>query len=212
MGRPARVHRDQVLQAAREAFAARGYEGTTLADIGARVGLSPAALLRHAPNKEALFAQAMYEGSVVRALPTDFLARVPPGRDPAGTLRRLARELIPFVEAKMGENIARWTRARSAEEAGTIRLPFDPREKDSPSARVLLALEGYLRRARAAGVVRLRDPRAAALAFVGSLQSYVFMHRVLRIEPPVPLPRYLDTLLDLWRNGALRPAVARRKP
>jgi len=38
MGRPARVTRGQVLQAARDAFAARGYDGTTLATIAARLG------------------------------------------------------------------------------------------------------------------------------------------------------------------------------
>ena len=46
MGRPARVTREQVLRAAREAFSESGYHGTTLAAIGARVGISPAALLR----------------------------------------------------------------------------------------------------------------------------------------------------------------------
>ena len=55
MGRPAKVHREDVLAAARDAFVRGGYEGTTLADISARLGVSPAALLRHAPTKQALF-------------------------------------------------------------------------------------------------------------------------------------------------------------
>ena len=59
MGRRARVSREQVMGAARAAFAERGFEGTTLASIGARLGVSPAAVLRHAPTKEALFSAAM---------------------------------------------------------------------------------------------------------------------------------------------------------
>ncbi len=168
MGRPARVTREQVLIEARRAFAERGFDGTTLANIGARVGVSPAALLRHAPSKRALFALAMESEPAGQALPTDFLAAVPLSEDPARVLRRLAREFIPFIEQKMGET-----------------------------------LEAYFRRARAGGKISLRQPRAGALAFLGSLQSYVFFHRVLRIAPPVPLDTYLDTVMDLWRRGAL---------
>src|SRR6266540_4205936 len=184
MGRPARVTREQVL-------------------IEARVGVSPAALLRHAPSKKALFALAMESEPAGQALPTDFLASVQLSEDPARVLRRLAREFIPFIEQKMGENIARFLRARTEEEFRTIRLPFDPRKKSSPPIRAVRALEAYFRRARASGKISLRQPRAGALAFLGSLQSYVFFHRVLRIAPPVPLDTYLDTVMDLWRRGAL---------
>ena len=203
MGRPERVTREQALTEARRAFSERGFDGTTLADIGARLGISPAALLRHAPSKQALFAAAMEAEPAGEPLPTDFLASVSPDEDPARVLRRLAREVVPFIEQKMGENIARFLRAR-AEDALTIRLPFDPRKKGSPPARAVRAVEVYLRRAREAGTVSVRSARAAALAFIGSLQSYVFLHRVLRIEPPVPLEAYLDTVLDIWKHGALR--------
>ena len=194
--------RDQVLCAAREAFSERGYEGTTLAAIAARLDVSPAALLRHAPSKEALFALAMSEPER-EPLPTDFLSEAP-ADDPVRALKRLARQFVPFIERKMGENIARFLRARSEEEARTIRLPFDPRKKTSPPVRALRAVESYLRRARAAGTVTVRNPRAAALAFLGTMQSYVFLHRILGIEPPIPLERYLDTVLEIWRHGALR--------
>jgi AcrR family transcriptional regulator len=205
MGRPARVTRDQVLVEARGAFAERGFDGTTLADIGARLGVSPAALLRHAPSKKALFALAMESEPAGEALPTDFLASVPLSQDPARVLRRLALAFIPFIEQKMGENIARFLRARTGEEARTIRLPFDPRKKSSPPVRAVRALEAYFRRARAGKRISLSHPRAGALAYLGSLQSYVFFHRVLRIAPPIPLDTYLDTVMDLWKRGALRP-------
>jgi AcrR family transcriptional regulator len=50
MGRRPRVTRDEVFRAAREAFAERGYEGTTLTAIGSRLNVSAAALLRLAPS------------------------------------------------------------------------------------------------------------------------------------------------------------------
>lgn len=204
MGRPPRVTREQVLTEARKAFADRGFEGTTLAGIAERLGVSAAALLRHAPTKLALFDAAMDSERAGEPLPTDFLSRVSPSEDPARVLRRLAVRFVPFIELKMGENIARFHRARTPEAARTIRLPFDPREKSSPPARAVRALEHYLRAARDTGRIALRHPRAGALAYLGSLQSYVFFHRVLRIEPPIPLRSYLDTVIGIWKSGAIR--------
>ena len=205
MGRRPRVTRDEVLRQARAAFAERGYDGTTLAAIGSRLGVSGSALLRHAPTKEALFREAMAAGEAEDRLPSDFLADVPDSENPARPLRRLATLLVPYIEQRMGENIAHFLRARTEEEARTVRLPFDPRRRSSPPARVLAALEAYFRRARAAGRIHVRDPRAGALAFMGAIQSYVFIHRVARIAPPIPLGRYLDTLLDIWTRGAFAP-------
>src|SRR5512144_966682 len=89
MGRPARVSRDAVLRAARDAFAERGFDGTTLTDISSRVGLSPAAILRHAPTKEALFSAAM-SNPVDEAPRLEFVAEAGGDADPADVLRQVA--------------------------------------------------------------------------------------------------------------------------
>src|SRR6185295_8633822 len=143
----ARVSRDDVLRAAREAFGERGYEATTLAEIATRVGVTPAALLRHAPGKEALFTAAMASGHAAEPFPMAFLADVDPAEDPRRVLRRLAHVLVPYLEAKMGQSIALWMRRRTAERSRTLRLPFDPRAVDSPPRRVFVLLEEYFRRA-----------------------------------------------------------------
>ena len=95
------------MHAAREAFAERGYHGATLADIGGRVGVSPAALLRHAAGKKELFEAAMAPAAAADPFPLDFLREADPAGDPAPVLRRLAHTAIPFLEKVMGENIAR---------------------------------------------------------------------------------------------------------
>jgi AcrR family transcriptional regulator len=202
MGRPARVRRDDVLNAARETFAARGYEGTTLAAIGARVGLSPAAVLRHAPSKEALFEAAMASGRGEAEPLVALFAELDP-RSPAQSLRRLAQEWVPFFEARLGENIARWQRAATGGNASVLRLPFDPRSREAPPRRFLMLLEKFLIRAREAGTFRGKDPRAAALAFMGSMQAYVFLHKIVGVRPAIPLPRYVDTVIGIWTDGAL---------
>ena len=210
MGRPARVTREQVLAAAREAFAARGYDGTTLAYIAAQVGVSPAALLRHAPTKHALFATAMSSEAAPPLMPIHFLESVAGTEDPRLVLRRVANAFVPFIEARFGEHIARWQFAN----VGTTRaipLLFDPDQKPTPPERALAQLEGYLRRASRAGRIQVRDPRAAALSFLGSLQAYIFFHKMLRLEPPIPLSRYVDTLIDIWTEGAIRSGRRTRK-
>ena len=212
MGRKARVTRDEVLAAARDAFADRGYEATTLAAIAARVGVSPAALLRHAPSKGALFEAAMASPPGAGPLPMDFLAGAGAGDDPRAVLRRLATTAIPFIEAQISGTIARFMYERSGNPV--IELPFDPSSKSSPPQRVLVMLEDYLRRATRAGRVRVRDPRAAAVAFMGTMNAYVFFHLVMKIiDPPLSLERYVDTVLDIWERGAVRDdRPARRAP
>jgi len=213
MGRRAKVSREEILRGAREAFSERGFDGTTLAAIGAKVGLSPSALLRHAPTKEALFSAAM-SAPGEELPPIEFVSRASGQDDPAVVLRRLALAIVPFLESKLGENIARWLRARTPQEARTLTLPFDPRERPTPPARALALVEDYFRRASRGGRLEVRDPRAAALAFLGQLHAYVFLHRVVRIEPAIALPRYVDTIVDVWRRGAIRPSRVRvrRKP
>lgn len=201
MGRRPKITREDVLRAARETFSERGFEGATLAAIAAKLDVSPAALLRHAATKEELFAASMAQpaGFVV---PVTFLAEVDGAEDPRPVLRRFAEVFVPFIEKKFDEQVARWMRAKSDETRG-LPLPFDLDARPTPPQRVLALLEGYFQRAGAAGTIRVSDPLAAALAFLAELQAYVVLHKLVRIlEPPLPLDRYLDTVFEIWTQGA----------
>ena len=216
MGRRARVTREQVLASARELFAARGYEGTTLAAIAGRISLSPAALLRHAPTKQALFEAAMAPAAGGVPLPLEFLAEVDAARrDPAGVLREIGERFVPFIEEKLGETIALWLRSNALAanpRPDSLPLPFDRDRHPTPPERALALVEGYFRRARRAGRLELADPRGAAVAFLATLHSYVALHRVVRaVDPPVPLARYLDTVVEIWCRGTV-PAAPRSAP
>src|SRR5436190_11828155 len=169
MGRRPRINRDEVLQAARAAFAERGFDGTTLASIAARLGVSPAALLRHAADKEALFRAAMADTEPGDALPMDFLNELSGEEDPRPVLRRLAETFVPFAEARIGESIVRWQRGAGASAIG-IAIP--PEHAGKPR-RGLAIVASYFERAQRAGRLEVSDPQAAALAFMASLQSYV---------------------------------------
>ena len=204
MGRKALVTREQVLSAARGAFLERGFEGTTLARISARLGVSPAALLRHAPTKQALFTAAMGATPGPEMTPLRFLEEVDASANPAGVLRQVAQSLVPFIQAKLKENLGHWVHVRTLSGAARVRLPFDPAVRPTPPQKNLKFLEDYFRRARRAGTIRVRDPLAAAFAFVASLQSFVILQEVIpALEKPMPLETYLDTLIEIWSRGAL---------
>jgi TetR/AcrR family transcriptional repressor of mexJK operon len=208
MGRTARVNRSQVLSAAREAFVERGYEGATLSEIAGRIGVSAAALLRHAPTKRDLFVACMGEGEP-ETMPFAFLGEMDGSEDPRRVLRRAAESIIPFLESKLRQVVARWVYFKRVAGVGLMPLPFDPTARPTPPQKNLKYLEDYMRRAVRKGRLRIDDPSAAALAFLATVHSYVFLQHVMEVlEKPMPLERYLETVLDIWTRGAI---VTRRK-
>ncbi|HEV2720442.1 MAG TPA: TetR/AcrR family transcriptional regulator [Thermoanaerobaculia bacterium] len=207
MGRPPTITRERLLDTARKVFATKGYDATTLADIAGELGVTPAALLRYARSKQALFAAAMRTRHVEMPPAIIHLQATGGAEDPRIVLRRLAEEFVPFVSKTIAENLAIYMHRRSQT---SLVLPFDVRDDESPPRRGLAIVTDYFRRAAEAGVLRVKDPRASALLFMGSLQSYVLLHQVFNVaSKPYPLDDYIDALLDLWTNGAIGGARAR---
>jgi AcrR family transcriptional regulator len=215
MGRRPKVDRRQVLAAARELFGARGYEGTTLAAIATRVGVTPSALLRHAATKQELFEAAFAAEAPRLRVPFEFLATLDATRqEPGAVLRRVGESFVPFFERVLGETMALWMRSNALRVEAPERLPllFDRDRGPTPPQQAIALLESYFRRATRAGRLRVRDPKATAVAFLGALQAYVLLHRIARaLDPPLPLPRYLDALVEAWLGG-IAPAAAPERP
>src|ERR1700719_58776 len=183
MGRPARISPEQLLETARRVFAAKGFDAATLSDIARELHVTAAAVLRHARSKQELFRAAM---RTQLTAPPPFIVALQhvDGRgDPRVVLREIAERFVPFAEKIIGETIAVFMHER----ARSLVVPFDAEAADSPPRRGFRIVTDYFRRAMDAGVIRSGDPRAFALLFMGSLQAYVLMHRVLNILPkPYP--------------------------
>ena len=200
MGRPPTISRDQILQSARMVFSQKGYASATLGDIAAGIGVTAAAILRHFDSKQTLFDSAMRTTVQLPQCILD-LERVDPSEDPKVVLRRLAEGWVPFARTTVVGNLVV---SMHEQTNPTLVVPFDPRAEDSPPKRGLKIVANYFLRAKDAGVINVEDPRAAALLFMGSLLSYVFIHYVLRVvDTPYPLDAYIDALLDLWTRGAI---------
>jgi hypothetical protein len=84
------------------------------------------------------------------------------------------------------------------------RSSTSPKSRPTPPQKNLRCLEDYLRRAVREKTIRVRDPRAAALAFLATLHSYVFLQHVMNVlEEPLPLSKYLDTVIEVWTGGVI---------
>ena len=91
--------RDRLLDAARVAFARRGYHGTTTAEIAAAAGCSEPTLFKHFGSKQALLVAAIHATGV--QLVATLKAPLPPGRDPFEAFAERARSLL--LNPSLGE-------------------------------------------------------------------------------------------------------------
>jgi AcrR family transcriptional regulator len=87
--------REQVLATAAELFAARGFHGVSVAEIGAACGISGPALYKHFPSKDAILAEMLV------AISEELLAvgreRVAGARDPREALEALVDWHVDFA-------------------------------------------------------------------------------------------------------------------
>jgi len=201
MGRPPRITREQLLETARRVFVAKGYEAATLADIAAELGVTAAAVLRHFSSKHELFVTSLQSGAIQVPEFIGELRKLDAATDPRIVLRAIAERFIPFAQKTIATNLAVYMHNRAST---SFVLPFDTSSENTPPKIGLRIVTDYFRRASEAGVIRVRDPRAAALLFMGSLQSYVFLHQILNVSAkPYPLDAYIDQLIDVWTSGAI---------
>ncbi|GAA2645050.1 MULTISPECIES: SACE_7040 family transcriptional regulator [Nonomuraea] len=95
MRTPTRNRRVEILEAAATLFAARGYHGVSIEDIGGAVGVSGPALYRHFSGKEALLAEMLTDVST--RLREAAVAVVTSAQDPAQALEALLDTQITFA-------------------------------------------------------------------------------------------------------------------
>ena len=157
--------RAQILDAAFEEFAAKGYKGATIKSIAEAGGLqSPALIYWYFPDKEALFREVLNSRvPILRevAEPAN-LMDLPPEE----ALPRLGRAYLAFdrfntqvLQLVLGEAVRRPEIAEMFIRNGL--------------AKVLEFLESYLERQIEQGRLRPHDVRSSARAFIGMLMPQV---------------------------------------
>ncbi|WP_432824639.1 TetR/AcrR family transcriptional regulator [Dactylosporangium sp. CA-092794] len=176
-------NRARLLAAAREVFAARGFEAT-LDDIARHAGVGTGTAYRHFPNKQAIAAEVLADATAaIRDDATEALALPDPWA-----------ALAAFFER---------TAARQAADRGlyeTLTGQGNPDEQARIWPQVIAAVTQLFDRAHAAGAIRA-DAAPQDIAAVFAMLGPVFdMSRTTGVDL---WRRYLTLLLD-----GLRPATA----
>ena len=159
--------REQMLQAALEVVAERGYPETRIADVAERAGTSPALVIYYFKTKDQLLTEAIrYSEDNWYAAGTSRMAAIPTA---AGQLEELvAMSCLPEADAEPPTSWALWLdlwaqSVRHPEVAG-VRAKFDERWRETISSLVLAGQE--------AGEFGPVDPADFAIALSALLDGF----------------------------------------
>ena len=147
----------EIRAAALEQFARRGYEATTMADIGAAVGMRGPSLYKHVSSKQELLASVI--DATMRALLREHDAAVSGVDDPTEQLRRAVDAHVRFHarhrrEAFVGTRELRSLVEPRRSEVLSLRADYEQRFRT-------LVTEGV-----EAGAFRVSDPQLASFAIL----------------------------------------------
>lgn len=190
---------DRILEAARDAFATRGFAATTMEDIAQRVGISRSAIYTRFETKEALF-RALVEGMIAHVLPE----AIPDlsGVSAPDALRRF----IHVVMVRLGSgNVAFLPRLIIGEgQAFPDLVKF---YHDHAITRVLGAIEAIIRHGVQRGEFVCADPALAARSVAGGM-IFSALWRIV-FEPVGAEPLYIEAMAVSHAEVLLKGLTAR---
>jgi AcrR family transcriptional regulator len=186
-----------------DCFAARGFRGTTTRDIAARVGLTEAALYRHFPSKEALYA-AIIEQKMAAPEWMDIVADAARDGDDRAVFGSLAHALLKGVEDDPAFlRILLYTGLEGHAQAAPF---FATRVR-----RLREFLADYIRRRTREGAFRAIDPVLGARAFLGMVMDFVIVREIFQQRDTYPHAREqaADVFVALFLDGIRSEGVSR---
>ncbi len=190
--------REQILEAAFEEFAAKGFKGATIKSIAATAKVqSPALIYHYFPDKEALFREIL-ESAALEAPFMQVISGPAPVMDlpPEEVLKRLGAGLFQFRATRQRTIRLVIAEAFRHQEIAEMWVRIGP-------GRMLGFLKTYLDRQIELGRLRPHDTRSSARAFIGMLLPQVIGEVLFPtlLEDGLTVEEHLQTAIEIFLEG-----------
>lgn len=170
--------RQAILENAYRLFRARGFDGTSMADITSQVGGSKATLYSHFPSKEELFVECMM--AALENYMSDTLKHLDASRsDPEAALRNFGTSVLNFICSPEQVEVRRLMIAEAAR-SGTGKLFFDK------ITALRSQVSSFLAACMASGMLRRDDPDLAADHLGALLEAEILEPLLLHVREAAP--------------------------
>jgi TetR/AcrR family transcriptional regulator, mexJK operon transcriptional repressor len=165
-GRPKDLEkRAAILEAAKNLFPLRGFEGVSMDAIAAEAGVSKLTVYSHFKDKETLFSEAV-KCRCEAQLPHEFF-EMRPGTGPIReVLLKIAQGFHALCTSPEAVNLYRMMSARAQTDPQLSQLFYEAGPK-----RTLAEFEAFLRQADATGALQVPDPVRASQHFFAMLKG-----------------------------------------
>lgn len=195
---PAEERRRQIVEAAAELFARKGFQGTTTREIAEAVGGSEAMIFKYFPTKEELYS-AIIEAKAKTDEILAATAQAATAKDDAGVFQAIGRSMIETTEAD--PTLMRLLLFSALEGHELSEMFFESRVR-----RLHEFLSAYIHQRIADGEFKEVDPLVTARGFVGMVVHYLLIHEVFGVKrPPRSSPEeVVSTFVNVFLKGLKR--------
>jgi AcrR family transcriptional regulator len=185
----------QILQAARQLFAHKGYDDTTTRDLATAAGVAEGTLFRHFSNKKAILIAIVTEGWI--EILTDLLTELSEMSNYKAVAQLLYRRMINLHQNADMMRIC------------FLEAQFHPELRDRIQSEIISKMtdvtEAFFETAIQKGVYRPMNPKIIAQLFLGMFAVAGFSYNTL-LEPnasPQAMQEMAEGLADIFLNGVL---------
>ena len=193
MGRTPQISDRAILDEARRTFIERGPHVSTTV-IAGRLGISQATLFKRFPTKEELLLAALSPPSEI-----SWIAEAkngPDDRDPQLQLKEIAEKVLAFFKEMMPCMMVLMSSGISKDE---VFKQFDM----PPPVKGKLTMTAWFQSAMDRDLIRKTDAETLAVAFLGSVQSHVFLNHTSASHgySTQKEEEYREAVVELFWNG-----------
>ena len=187
MARPPTITHQQILEAARAVFLARGLSKASTLEIARRAGVSEGSIFNRFATKDLLFQAAMDDAQPPALTLGKFVGK----GDVRKNLVRITIESIHFLGQLLPKLMMRWSERDLACSPGVASRPLE----------VLRSFASFFEKERTLGRVS-GDPEVAARILMGAVWNYCFLQTVAGDRSMSPQAFARRLVAGLWQGIA----------